>query len=144
MIALLPSLLSEYCDLSQKLQQISGLILIYGGSLPTLPLNSLSNETTTMEIPVVPPTKPSTGSTESILEQYPLLGSWRTKLLYGMRNIGSPYTTAKELAGLILSLEKSDDAEYINRTVGQYLSTLGKSGTINVDKSEFPHKYSLK
>lgn len=141
MISLLPSLYGEYYDLSQKLQKISDLISAYGGDPPTLDDSKPPQQI----IPTAVAPKVNTANSIKnlpVIESYPQHGSWREKMLYGLKHLGKP-VTAQELTEYVLTAEQSCNITSITNTTAQYLSKLDKEKRVDVDKTFRPYKYSL-
>jgi hypothetical protein len=134
--SLLPSLYKEYTELTTKLTKLTDLISEYGGEIP-------SNTKNSIELPPKESTPLPQKKAIIIDSSYPEKGSWKSKILFALKFIGKP-STVIELENFILEKEASENPDYIHRTVTQYTSTLAKSGDIDVDKSDFRSKYSLK
>ncbi|WP_162903436.1 hypothetical protein [Taibaiella koreensis] len=149
---LLPSLYSEYCDLSLKLQKLSELINAYGGILPSV--NKSQDDHTIKakeDIPeFVPVMKPEAVhhfehrhlNLTPVATIYPKDGSWRAKMLYCLRHFSKP-VTAVEVANYILTLEESHSEKTIYERTTDYLCKLDKERRVVSDRSDRPFKYSL-
>lgn len=142
---LLPSLYSEYCDLHLKLQKLSDLINAYGGNTPSVVQNQIEHTIKVCNEPeseIVPVMKQEEPISPPEIIPYPQNGSWRAKMLYGLKHFGKP-VTAKELAGYILTLENSFSEKKIEEKTSDYLCKLDQAKIIQSDRSDRPYKYSL-
>jgi len=142
---LLPTLIQEYYDLSNKLSKITELIASYGGQIPAPnpphpPDKQYQKHT---------PPKTTTNETRSVSDvyidknSYPVSGIWKDKILFILKELGTPVTVI-ELTNILLHKEQSDDFGRMKKTVSQYTSNMSKAGEIGVDDSAFKHKYFLK
>ncbi|KAA5537056.1 hypothetical protein F0919_05115 [Taibaiella lutea] len=124
-----------------KLQKLCELIKAYGGILPTESTTAVGGYSS---FPVNTPAPNTTYNNQgqSTEPAYPAKGTWRDKIVFGLKSFGGP-VTAKELSNYILHAEKSDDMKYIDSTTAQYLSFLDKEKRINCDRDNRPYKYSL-
>lgn len=149
---LLPSLYSEYCDLTLKLQKLSDLINAYGGILPSV--NKIqadhaikANEDIPEFVPVIKPeavhhSEHRHPNLTPVATIYPKDGSWRAKMLYSLRHFSRP-VTAVEVANYILTLEESLSEKTIYERTTDYLCKLDKERRIVSDRSDRPFKYFI-
>lgn len=139
---ILNSLYFEYCDLSFKLQKIRDLISAYGGQVPSESTPTTSTECSPSGVTISTITTSGNQDKATTEHVYPLKGSWRDKIIFGLKSFGTA-VTAKELSNYILHAEQSDDLKYIDATTAQYLSFLDKEKRIICDRDNRPFKYSL-
>lgn len=121
-------LYDEYNTLKAKIDKVSELIVLYGGTIPAsstpivlksakLPLSFSSHELANV--------------------------TWKTRVEKVLQELGKP-STSKELIEYMQAAISDISPEKIHKAVTLYTSKMSRSGEIEVDRNSYPHRYYLK